>query len=218
MTTGCRFRRLLAVSLLALTVGGAGGGGAWAGAPVQVAPDRDAPAAAQAAPREVPAKKPPSIKEQRAALRKELAARRTLMIQRLREYREAGVFPHQQSSSFARVSVLVDERGRWCAVAHLMAADGLGDILLEAAAQNNCIKFADVHEGPFHDWILRSGLTLEEIAAIQLPYDRDPGNDPRFESRERARIQKHLAAMEKRLTKNTKKSLDLAVDRLLPLS
>src|SRR5262245_10437130 len=66
---------------------------------------------------------------QLAAERRELAARRAVQIERLRAYREAGVFPRNLTRP-ALANIFVDERGVRCAVANLATLDGLDQEVL----------------------------------------------------------------------------------------
>ena len=73
------------------------------------------------------------------------------------------------------------------------------------------------------DWILTSGFTQDEIAMIQAPFmpvTEKPSPEPApinmtMRERENARLIAKYTAVTKVLVKNQKKSLDLAVDRLM---
>jgi hypothetical protein len=74
------------------------------------------------------------------------------------------------------------------------------------------------------DWILTSGFTQEEIAAIQEPFSRvnrpqEPAQptivDGDLRRTEDARLAKRYAEVDKMLVDNERASLDTAVDRLL---
>lgn len=95
----------------------------------------------------------------------ELAARRAQMIGWLREYREAGQYPTDASGRVA--SVFVGANGVRCPMAELMHKSGRDDLVAAVARDNNGIRLADVHEGPVYDWMLSSGLTLDEINMVQ---------------------------------------------------
>ena len=63
----------------------------------------------------------------------------------------------------------IDDRGTLCAVANLIAQDGHRDLIVIASRTDNALLFGEIKSGPFHDWILTSGFTQEEIARIQAP-------------------------------------------------
>ena len=73
--------------------------------------------------------------------------------------------------------------------------------------------------GPVMDWILTSGLTQDEIAAIQEPfmpvYQEQPVVEPKLRAAENARLIKKYKQVTAMIVKNQKKSLELAVDRLM---
>ncbi len=113
---------------------------------------------------------------------------------------------------------------------------GIGKDIRALAAENNQIRIGDLKEGPLWDWILTSGLTLEECALIQPNYsylccnDCLPGSEqagpygvshgmPTSESiataeADRVRIRQHLLAVIQKLGEDTERSLDLAFLRL----
>lgn len=182
--------------------------GTTATLPHDAHPQQPAPIAA---PTPTPSPSPsPSL--DRAALRTALSARRTAQIERLRAYRLAGVFPRNTYSDQV-VRVLVDDQGTLCAVANLIALDGHRALVDRTAADNRFISFADVTTGPLHEWVLTSGLTNEEIVAIQLP--DSPVLDGRdWEELEQRRLTLHLLDMERRLTEGFDAGVELALTRL----
>jgi hypothetical protein len=150
----------------------------------------------------------------RARLRSDLADRRQLQIARLRDYQGAAQFPRQTLDPDAKVNLFIDDDGRLCAVANLLALDGQRGTVEIVARVNNTLRMADVHDGALMDWMLGSGLTQEEVVFIQEPYYFDEGNDL-ARAQEVERLQRHFAEVEKRLVADTDRSLDLAVDRLM---
>jgi hypothetical protein len=193
------FRRLIASMVLAGAVLGAG-----------CAARTPAPPAGQAQPGQVQQAGAAS----RAEVRATLAARRQLMIERLHAYAQAGVFPLQRLEPNDKVNVFIDDEGRLCAMANLMALDGQRDLVELTARTNNTLRLIDVTRGPLLAWMLESGLTQEEIAMIQEPYYFDDRTSA-FRERERQRLQAHFAEVEAQLVRDSEASLDLAVDRLL---
>jgi hypothetical protein len=110
----------------------------------------------------------------RAQVRAALAARRDQSVARFLAYRDAGVYP-VNSYQPGLQHVWVDELGNLCAAATIIAADWGRDATVQAGAQNNFLRLADVTDGPLLDWILTSGLTQQEIVAIQEPMVYEPG-------------------------------------------
>lgn len=95
----------------------------------------------------------------------ELAAQRARMIGWLTAYEQAGVFPVDATGQ--PISVFVDTHGTRCPMAELIHDSGRDDLVGAIAREDNTARLADVHTGPLHDWMLASGLTLDEIAMIQ---------------------------------------------------
>ena len=108
---------------------------------------------------------------------------------------------------------------------------GVSALFKKLAAANNKVRMMDVEEGPIADWVLTSGLTLEECALIQPGYSflncRDcTGMDDRVGFGEvtadaskvieadRERISTHLTAVSKTLKAQTDESLATAFARL----
>jgi hypothetical protein len=105
---------------------------------------------------------------------------------------------------------------------------GQDDLVTKVAEQNNFIRLADVKQGPLMDWILVSGFTQDEIAAIQEPFigvDDEPRMtrekpvvakvNPKKRKIEDARLRAKYKAVDKMIVKNATKSVDKAVDRLM---
>ncbi|GAC1537824.1 MAG: hypothetical protein NVS3B10_02220 [Polyangiales bacterium] len=175
----------------------------------------------------------PIAREDATTLRARLAARRTEQLARLEAYSVAGVFPRNTTSP-TPLHMLRDADGRYCAVANLVHLDGLDVALDAAAATHNDLQFADVTDGALHDWILGSGLTQDEVAAIQAPAPRmmvnapaQLGNDkkapppapkvkPTLPTEEMVaeQLRAHFRAVERQIRDATDASLALAVARL----
>ncbi len=86
----------------------------------------------------------------------------------LREYRARGQFAHNTVHPWRRVPLFVDSEGNRCALAYLMVNSGWRDLVNELAAEHNSSYVKDLadHAG-FRQWLLETGLTLEEAARIQ---------------------------------------------------
>jgi hypothetical protein len=150
----------------------------------------------------------------RAEWRARLAERRKIAIQRLHDYWVAGVFPQNRTQNVMQ-RVFRDDAGRLCAMANLIHLSG-DDKLVDATAKNdNFVFLGDVKSGPLMDWMLTSGLTQEEIAFVQEP-DFVYQEAPAAVDLEQQRLRAHFQQAENWLTQNTDKSLDTAVDRLMP--
>ncbi|HEU0035503.1 MAG TPA: hypothetical protein VFQ53_33060 [Kofleriaceae bacterium] len=162
----------------------------------------------------------------RATVRAQLLANRSANLARFRAYQKKGVFP---SNTFAdrKLNVWLDEFGHLCAAATIIKMSGNEDLVARVAEQSNFIRLADVRQGPLMDWILTSGLTQEEIAAIQepfMPVTDEPRIQPKPEEpvinvakrkAEDARLLARYRTVDAMIVKNQKRSLDTAVDRLM---
>jgi hypothetical protein len=162
---------------------------------------------------------PPEHAFDRAAVRAALAKAREINLDRFRAYQQRGVFP---SNTFGddKLNVWRDADGHLCAAATIIDASGLHDLVSRVADQTNFIRLADVRQGPLMDWILTSGLTQDEIAAIQEPFmpvqrPTQPGIDPDLRSAENQRLRTKYAAVTRMLRANEAKSLDAATDRIM---
>jgi len=107
----------------------------------------------------------PAVAEPAAATVAELAARRAQMIEWLHEYEQAGVFPTDAAGM--PLSVFRDARGVRCPMAELIHRSGRDDLVDAVAREANALRLADVHDGPLYAWMMRSGLTQDEIAMVQ---------------------------------------------------
>lgn len=154
----------------------------------------------------------------RATVRAKLAEARAANLLRFRAYQKAGVFP---SNTFEgrKLNVWRDAGGHLCAAATIINASGQTELVQRVADQTNFIRLADVKQGPLMDWILTSGLTQEEISAIQEPYmpvyRQQPVVEPDLRSAENARLIQRYKQVDAQIVRNQNTSLDLAVDRLM---
>ncbi|MBA3501078.1 MAG: hypothetical protein H0T65_11925 [Deltaproteobacteria bacterium] len=166
----------------------------------------------------------------RAAVRAKLAKNRAANLARFRVYQKKGVFPNNTYTD-GKLNVWLDELGNLCAAATIMKLSGQDDLVQRTADQSNFIRLADVTQGPLMDWILTSGLTQDEIAAIQepmMPVVMDPGVEPtvdpspqpivvdrRMRRVENRRLIQKYKQVDAQIVKARNKSLDAATDRLL---
>jgi hypothetical protein len=154
----------------------------------------------------------------RAQVKAALAARRKQNLALFTAYRTAGVYPHNFVQD-GKLNVWLDDEGRLCAAATLIASSGNRDLAMSVPSTDNFIRLADVTDGALMDWILTSGFTQAEIAAIQEPFmgRMQPIQEQPDAQRlaEDQRLAKKYAQVERQLIKARKKSLDRAVDRLM---
>jgi hypothetical protein len=160
------------------------------------------------------------VRFDRAEIRAKLAQNRIANLARFRVYQRKGVFPNNTSVNGKR-NVWLDANGNFCAAATIIKLSGNEDLAQRTAEQTNFIKLGDVTQGPLMDWILTSGLTQAEIAAIQEPFSRvsrEPAPvlvDAKLRSAEDVRLAAKYKQVDARIVKQQQKSLDVATDRLL---
>jgi len=170
---------------------------------------------------------PPRNPVTRDAVRAKLAANRAANLARFRAYQRGGVFPSNTYTD-SKLNVWQDENGHFCAAATIIRMSGQTALVDKVAEQTNFIRLADVTQGPLMDWILTSGLTQDEIAAIQEPmmpvgrnpiYQPEPGEpvyvDADMRAAENQRLIKKYKQVDRMLVKNQRASLERAVDRLM---
>ena len=157
----------------------------------------------------------------RAQVRAALVKARAKNIAAFRAYQQAGVFPSNTFSA-DKLNVWVDAEGHLCAAATIIKASGQFDLVTRTGEQTNFIRLADVEQGPLMDWILTSGLTQDEVAAIQEPFRPVMGEQPQpvlvdaeLRKAEDKRLVAKYRAVDKMLVKNQKASLDAATTRLM---
>ena len=149
----------------------------------------------------------------REVLDRELRASRAKQIARLEAYAAAGQFAMNTDGEGLRF-VWRDTAGRLCAMADLVAASGRADLVDRVAREDNALQLASVATGDLHDWMLHSGLTVEEIQLVQEPGFRVRAQpDTAWEV---GRKRDHLRAVVERLEADTDRSIAIAIDRLLP--
>lgn len=105
-----------------------------------------------------------------SALRPEQRAARNVHIARLREYRDAGVFPRNLVSRDA-TPVFVDPLGTHCAMGYLIARSGRTDIVNRIASTRNLARIPELADDrALIAWLDSAGLTVAEAARIQPSY------------------------------------------------
>lgn len=134
-------------------------------------------------PAHVPAAEVERIRAHLAAVERELIARdvshltaeqrgaRARNIAVLREYREAGVFPHNHDFPGERVPYFVDEHGTLCAMAYLVSRSGHEELVQRVANSRNNARIHELAADPeLVAWLHDAGLTADEAARIQPMY------------------------------------------------
>lgn len=99
----------------------------------------------------------------------ELQAERKRNIERLHEYRVAGVFPHNTYVP-GRTPVFIDAEDRACAVGHLIIDSGHEDAARRIASRENLARLPDMRSPEVATWLATSGLTAAEATRIQPSY------------------------------------------------
>jgi hypothetical protein len=105
---------------------------------------------------------------------RQLLAMRYLQLLRLKAYRDRGVFPLNEGHASSATPIFVDEHDTACAVGQLMRLSGWTREVASIQKANNLIYVTDIEDGPAADWVLTSGLTIEEAALIQPAYGNFP--------------------------------------------
>jgi hypothetical protein len=147
----------------------------------------------------------------RAVVRAKLAARRAETVQNFLAYRDARTYPMTSMPLGGFHHVWIDGEGNLCAAATLISKDWGREATIRAGG-TGALKLSTVTAGPLADWILTSGLTHQEIVAIQVPGWKD------MSSGRPAEIQRLFAIyvdVERQLHDLADKNLDAAVDALM---
>jgi hypothetical protein len=111
---------------------------------------------------------------ERNRVAQELLLRRYVQLTRLRAYRDRGLFPLNNGQAGAPTPVFVDGNDTACAVGHLIRMSGRRSEVAAIARANNLVYISDETQGPLAQWVLESGLTIEEAALIQPTYPNFP--------------------------------------------
>ncbi len=145
-----------------------------------------------------------------------LTHRRGIQKARLQAYIDHAEFPWNDDQP-GLVNIFVDDAGVRCAMANLVHQDGHRKLVKGIAAGDNDYTFGEGVDGELEQWLLTSGLTLEEAVFVQVPDMRiDPGWPDVVDLREMEiqRIQMHLSLALMQLENTEQANLDLAIDRL----
>lgn len=152
----------------------------------------------------------------RAAVVKALSARRDKNVASFRAYMRGGVYPHNTVRP-GPLNVWRDADGHLCAAATMIDRDGQHDLVMKTADDNDYIRLLDVTTGPLMDWIMTSGLTVEEIDRIQAPMvmPNPSEQNPQWRASEDAKLRRGYAETSTWLDKHRAAGLAAAVDRLM---
>lgn len=114
-----------------------------------------------------------------AHLTTDQAKRRREALQALELYALRGVFPIDTRNPGFAVPYLIDERGTFCALAHLVKDSGAGAIIRRLAErQNHDFVPALAADRELRAWLARHGFSLEEAGYIQFPGFVDVVDEP----------------------------------------
>jgi tetratricopeptide (TPR) repeat protein len=105
------------------------------------------------------------------ALDVELLARREWLLDALEAYAAEGRFPVNRDHPGRRPR-FEDERGRLCAVGHLIAVSAGRPLAHAIAMQFEYEHLLDIHDPGLDAWIEWSGFSVRELATIQPEYRR----------------------------------------------
>lgn len=97
-------------------------------------------------------------------------ARRAPILEALRAYAEAGVFPRHERAFAGRVPRFVDHRGVLCAVGHLVASTEGRAVAERIGAAHEYQRILEMNDPTIEAWARAHGFTLTELAMIQPSY------------------------------------------------
>jgi hypothetical protein len=103
--------------------------------------------------------------------RGQLLTNRCIQLMRLAVYRNRGVFPQNEGQANGLTApIFVDHHDTACAVGHLMRLSGWQQTVASICRSNNLVYVPDAVRSQVAQWVLNSGLTLEEASLIQPGY------------------------------------------------
>ncbi len=95
---------------------------------------------------------------------------RALLLDALREYHEAGRFPHNHRRG-CNTPVFVDEHETPCAVGYLLALSGQTQLVAKISSERNLATVHELSAEPaLAEWLTAAGLSLREAEWIQPSY------------------------------------------------
>ena len=158
-----------------------------------------------------------AAEDHRAAWEAYLRAERSKRLQDLHAYMRAGRFPQKDEPGWHHQ--FLDSNDVPCAVASLIWTSGNERLVRRTARRDNDVVLSELDDGPLVDWVLTSGLTMEEVAVIQVPgfnggRDRIDIAQVDPQAQEVARVRRHLANVHRLILVDTESSIAKALDRL----
>jgi hypothetical protein len=87
----------------------------------------------------------------------------------LHNYWNRGLFPINDMHE-GRQPYFIDKNNTYCAVGYLMQHTGADDIAKDVKATQNYSYLKDITHPKLMNWVAHSGLNIDELALIQLPY------------------------------------------------
>lgn len=121
-----------------------------------------------------------------SALNEAQRAHRNALLAALVHYAEVGQFPQRSDAVAGRRPRFVDDEGRHCAVAFLIATSGRPELVQAVQRAHEYDYVLDMHEASLLAWATEHGFTALELAMIQPTYEGGGGvdmPDPREEAR-----------------------------------
>lgn len=103
-------------------------------------------------------------------LSKEQTRNRFNHLDELREYYQAGRFPHNDGHPDSRRPTFISEDGNICAVGYLIEQTLGRDLVEKINQQFKYSYIQDIDHPVFNDWVKSSGFTIRELAMIQPQY------------------------------------------------
>lgn len=106
-------------------------------------------------------------------LDKEIRQKRNKLIENLRKYRSAGIFPKNYGRN-ERSPCFIDRDGNICALGYLVEQSAGRQLAESINMDFQYSEVADMNSPALSGWLKQNGLTREEAATIQPSYDWDP--------------------------------------------
>src|SRR5690606_19062172 len=100
--------------------------------------------------------------------------RRAAMLDLLRDYHEAGVFPRNYDYPDVRKPCFIDKDGRICAVGYLVEQTAGREVAEKINEKYQYENLMAMNDPLVDDWVAASGLTKRECAMIQPAYGAIP--------------------------------------------
>ena len=116
-----------------------------------------------------------------AHLTPEKRKQRLALLEHLRRYREAGVFPQRQDGYPNRRPCFIDDSGNICAVGYLVEQTAGRDLAEQINAQYQYAYLWDMQNDNLNEWVDESGFSLKELAMIQPTYQGSPSTPCTFD-------------------------------------